>query len=106
MADQFIMNYFEGNAKGGGVIGVESDVIIPAEDSTKGIKRKWLHISNNSGNTTMWLAFGDAGPAVVGEGVPVRPGEWYEQNILDITVSAVHAIAEAAGCEYSWHTGK
>jgi hypothetical protein len=100
------LNYFEGYEKGGGVLGPTSEPIIPGEDPTKGVKLKWLYIGNNSAAITMWLAFGNAGPAVIGEGVPIRPGDWYEFDIRNISVSAVHAIAEAAGCEYSWHTGR
>jgi len=105
MADMFIMNYFRGSSKGGGTIGTESEIIIPAEDNVKGIQRKWMGIYNNSTDTTMWLAFDDAGPAVIGEGTPIRPGEWHEFNVLDITSGDVHAVAEAAGCAFSWHVG-
>jgi hypothetical protein len=106
MADQFIMNYFEGTEKGGGLIGLDSIEIIPAEAAGKQLRRKWLFISNNSTAITMWLAFGDAGPAEPGRGIPLRPGEWYEQNTTGITTSAVHLIAEAPGAAYSWHIGK
>ena len=107
MADQFIMNYFRGHSKGGGVLGAVSETIIAAEDDDDGkrTKRKWMGIYNNSTTITMWVAFDNAGPAAIGQGTPIRPGEHYEMNILDITSGDVHAIAEAAGCAYSWHIG-
>ena len=104
MADQFNMNYFEGSTKGGGTVSGDSVEIIPAERANTRSKRKWLFISNNSLDT-MWLAFGNAGPAEIGEGVPIAPGQWFEQDIRGITTSAVHLISEGVDSAYSWHLG-
>ncbi len=86
--------------------GVNADIDAASEEVVAAATaRRYLYVENTSAaGQVLWLGFGAA--AVVGSGIRLSPGEYYELiSPTGITTQAVNAIADAANGSASYQTG-